>query len=291
MENHGHRKISITVIVGLIVLIITVMPLLLITITNFSTAKRTLVEQSYSFTSDILNVRAQNLENSISTISSLADRILTSYFITEFRQYGTEGSQSTLDHPTLVRNLGIYLGIEEIKSIDVMFLNGKVLTTRLADDPNRLYSAVMVEDLLQKSIEAGDEPYFAGEITTVDGVTTDKLMSMIRPIWLSNTVQDQAIGILIISFPITLIPDDSIQELSGNEPEYLLINLEGKVLNKDASEALILKRRQGSWEASTRTMDISQNPSMDKFTFFPIGKSRIRNLTWLCWYHSIVSWI
>ncbi len=249
MENHGHGKIRITVLVGLIVLIITIMPLLLITITTYSTAKKTLVEQSYSFTSDILDVHAQNLENSITTISSLADRILTSYFITEFRQYGSEGSQSTLDHPTLERNLGIYLGIENIKSIDVMFLNGKVLTTRQEDDPKRLYSEAMIDDLLQKSIELGDEPYYAGEITIVDGVTTDKLMSLIRPVWASGITQDQAIGILIISFPIDLITDDSFQEMSGINPEYLLVDLEGKVLNKDASETLIAEATPGLLES------------------------------------------
>ncbi len=233
MVDQSRRKISISMLVTAIVLIVTVFPLLLVGFTTYTTAKKNLIEQSYAFSSDLLTVRGQNLKNTLDTIHSLSDKIAGGYFITEFSQYGST-SQPTLDVNTLQRNLRTYLGIQGIKSIDVAFVNGNVLTTRLMDDPKGLYSTAKIESLLKKTAETETGCYFSDEVTTEDGNTSHKLMSAIRPVHRSGLAGSEIIGILIITFPLDLVPDDGIPDLSGVDPKYALVDSDGHLLNEDA---------------------------------------------------------
>ncbi len=238
MIEQSRRKISISMLVTAIVLLVTVIPLLLVGVITYTTAKKNLIEQSYAFSSDLLTVRGQNLKNTLDTIHSLSDKISDTYFISEFNQYGATNPQPVVNVYELQRNLRTYLGIQGIKTIDVAFLNGNILTTRLLVDPKTLYSKSMIESLLKKSIESATGCYFSNEVILEDGETSNKLMSAVRPVHRSGLPGNEVIGILVITFPLELVPYDGAREVSGVYPDYALIDLDGHLLNKDAPDYL-----------------------------------------------------
>ncbi len=228
------KKIKLSYLIGICVFAFVIIPIAVVGVFTGVVARGALIKQAYSFSIQMLDNKAHQLEDRISIVHASANRLLTDFTVQQYSRTHQNSQIVTIPEEE-VRNLFHTLQANhQLENIDMILWTGKIISTRDADEVQRVFTDEALDSLMSLPREKGSETDVSA-ILNGGGQSDPKIFSVLMPVY--DTSSDSNLGLLarvIISYTIQLndVHDPPV-ERGESEMEYTLISGQNEILNVD----------------------------------------------------------